>query len=101
MSTPVDSVVTPQQSDEETLFEFPCQFPIKAMGAKAEGDFEQLITSIIEKHVPNLKSESVKTRESKNGNYAAVTVTITATSKQQLDNIYLELNGQKEVLMTL
>ncbi len=86
--------------NEETLFEFPCQFPIKVMG-KATDDFTSLVVDIVSEHVDDIDSAMIKTRPSGKGNYVAVTVTITATSKQQLDNIYLALSAREEILMSL
>lgn len=85
---------------EETFFEFPCQFPIKAMG-KTDIELDLLVIEIISRHVPVINKESVATRPSKDGNYISVTVTIEASSKQQLDAIYQDLNDHPHVLMTL
>lgn len=84
---------------EETLLEFPCQFPIKVMG-RVDVEFDLLVVEIITKHV-EVSPNAVTTRPSKGGNYLAVTVTIEATSKQQLDAIYRELTQHPHVLMAL
>jgi putative lipoic acid-binding regulatory protein len=84
----------------ETLLEFPCQFPIKAMG-RDDGRFESLVVEIVRKHAPDLSEEAVQCRASKAGNYLSVTVTVSATSREQLDNIYLELTACEHVLMAL
>jgi putative lipoic acid-binding regulatory protein len=85
---------------EDTLFEFPCQFPIKAMG-KAGLEFDLIVIDIIRRHTADINEGAITTRPSKDGNYLAVTVIITASSKQQLDAIYQELNDHPHVLMTL
>lgn len=85
---------------EETLHKFPCEFSIKSMGL-AESDFDALVVGLIRPHVPDLCESAVKTRPSKNGKYLAVTVTITATSKAQLDAIYQDLTDHEKVLMSL
>ena len=82
------------------LFEFPCQFPIKAMG-KAEIEFDLLVIDIIRPYVDELSTNAVKTRPSKNGKYLSVTVTIEAKSQQQLDDIYQQLSDHPRVLMAL
>ena len=87
-------------SEEETLFEFPCQFPIKAMG-KNSPDFDSIVVAIVRKHVDDLTEGAVKTRESKEGKFCSVTVTITADSKKQLDAIYQSLTDCPDVLMAL
>ena len=85
---------------EESLLTFPCEFPIKIMGRSGE-NFEAEVIAIVRKHAPDLSEAAVSTRPSGKGNYVAVTVTVNATSKEQLDSIYLELNAHKSVVMTL
>jgi hypothetical protein len=87
-------------SEQETLLEFPCQFPIKAMG-KAEDDFDLHVVEIVRRHVPDLCESAVMVRDSKGGRFLSVTVTVTATSKAQLDAIYIELSASDRVLMAL
>ena len=85
---------------DETLFEFPCEFPIKIMG-KANDDFEIEVAQIIRKHIDDLGESAIKRRESAKSNYAALTVTITATSREQLDAIYIDLTASEHVIMAL
>ncbi|HGX93422.1 MAG TPA: DUF493 domain-containing protein [Candidatus Tenderia sp.] len=85
---------------EETLLEFPCQFPIKAMGL-ADDDFDALVVSIVRQHVEDINEGAVKTRASSNGKYMSVTVTFTAHNKDQIDNIYLALTGHDRVMTVL
>lgn len=87
-------------SEKETLLDFPCQFPIKAMG-RAHDDFETQVVELVRKHVPDLGQDDVKCRDSQGGKYLSVTITVTATSREQLDNIYRELTACEEVLMAL
>lgn len=84
---------------QETLFEFPCEFSIKAMGL-AEDDFCSLVESLVS---PHLKGETLTSRrqQSNKGRYESVTVTFTATSKAQLDAIYLSLTGHERLLYVL
>lgn len=92
MSKPLNTI--------ETLFEFPCQFPIKVMG-KVDVEFDLLVLDIIRRHVDKIEPAAMVSRPSKAGNYLAVTVTIEATSKQQLDAIYRDLSAHPHVLMAL
>ena len=85
---------------EESLLTFPCEFPIKIMGRTGE-NFEAEVVAMVRKHAPDLSETAISTRPSGKGNYMAITVIVNATSKQQLDNIYLELNAHKSVVMTL
>ena len=85
---------------EDTLFIFPCEFPVKAMGM-ASPEFDSLVVSLVRKHVPDLAEGAVKTRLSQGGRYMSVTITIQARSRAQLDSIYMELTEEKRVLMAL
>lgn len=84
---------------EETLLEFPCTFPIKAVG-EIEKDFDVLIIELISKHA-TVNEAAISSRASKGGRYLAVTIVIEASSKQQLDAIYQELSDHPQVLMAL
>ena len=85
---------------EETLLEFPCRFPIKAMG-KAGEDFDALIVQMVRRHVPDLNEAAVTLRESRGGKWVSVTVVIEATSKRQLDAIYRDLSAHEKVVWAL
>lgn len=86
--------------ESDGLFNFPCQFPIKIMG-RCDCELETLVVEVVNRHVPDLSENAVKTRPSGKGNFMSVTITITATSREQIDNIYLELTAREEVLMAL
>jgi putative lipoic acid-binding regulatory protein len=92
--------MTTESENNAPLLTFPCEFPIKVMGY-ANDHFETAVLSIIRKHVPHLKENALQNRLSKNGKYLAITISITADSKEQLDAIYLDLNQEESVLMTL
>lgn len=87
-------------SDDDTLFEFPCDFPIKAMG-HATPDFDSQILALVRRHAPDLSEDAVSSRPSKGGKYVSITVTIRATSRAQLDAIYHDLTASDLVLMAL
>lgn len=87
-------------SEEDTLFEFPCQFPIKAMG-KNIPDFDAIVVAIVRQHVDNLTKNAVKTKLSKGDKFLSVTVMIEAQSKKQLDAIYQALTDCPDVMITL
>ncbi|MCW9013709.1 MAG: DUF493 domain-containing protein [Gammaproteobacteria bacterium] len=88
------------QHEEETLFEFPCQFPIKAMG-KSGPDLEGAVLEIINRHVDDLSEGAIKLNASKGGKYTSITITITAQSKAHLDGIYMELTRCEHVLYSI
>ena len=86
--------------DEIKLLKFPCQFPIKIVGMAGDA-FETAVYEVLQSHVPNLAESAISTRQSKDGKYLAITVTILATSQEQLDNIYLALGKVQGVVMCL
>lgn len=79
---------------------FPCEFLIKVFGF-ASDQFEKETLTIIRKHVAELKENALKHRLSKDGKYLALTITITAESQEQLDQIYRDLSANPLVLMAL
>ncbi|MGA7802621.1 MAG: DUF493 domain-containing protein [Gammaproteobacteria bacterium] len=80
--------------------QFPCSFPIKAMG-RAGGDFEGQVVAIVRRHAPDLGEGAVRTRQSAAGSYLSVTVNVRARSRDQLDAIYRDLTACEQVLMAL
>jgi len=87
-------------TEEETAFEFPCTFPLKVMGAHNEA-FESEVLAVVREHVGEPGEEAIQRRASSNGRYLSLTVTFTATSKAQLDDLYRALHASEQVLMTL
>ncbi|NCF10181.1 MAG: DUF493 family protein [Gammaproteobacteria bacterium] len=87
-------------TDRDTLFDFPCRFPVKAMGRDAD-DFEATVVGIVRRHAPDLGEGAVSLQPSRGGRFVSVTVTITATSRDQLDAIYNDLAEHDQVLMAL
>ncbi len=85
---------------EQSLIEYPSAFPIKVMGAMAEG-FEQAIVSIAQQFDPGFDPATVERRPSKGGNYLGLTITITATSREQLDEVYRTLSTHPMVKVVL
>ena len=84
----------------DTLLQFPCRFPIKAMG-RLEKEFRDTIVEIVSRHTDTLAEESISEQPSRAGNFVSVTVTIEATSHDQLDLIYKDLTDCQMVLMAL
>jgi len=85
---------------EDSVLEFPCEFPIKMMG-RDSAEFRATARSIVEHRVGAVSDERVQAATSRNGRFVSVTVTITATSQQQLDDIYRDATSHDDVLMAL
>jgi uncharacterized protein len=85
---------------EQSLIEYPSQFPIKVMGANVAG-FAEAVVSVAQQFDPGFDAASIETRPSKAGNYLGVTITITATSREQLDELYRTLSTHPMVKVVL
>lgn len=85
---------------QTTLLEFPCKFPIKAMGKNSD-DFESIVTGIVLKHAELWPGEPIRSLSSKEDKYLSITAVVDAQSQEQLDAIYQELTDCELVLMAL
>ena len=86
--------------NEETLFEFPCDFPLKIMG-KAEEALAQAVLEIVTRHAPDFDGSTMEMRASSGGTYVSLTCTVNATSKAQLDALYMALTAHPLVKVVL
>ena len=84
----------------DSLIEYPSRFPIKVMGAKVDG-FVHAITTIAREFDPSFDAATVELRDSRAGNYLGITITITATSREQLDSLYRALTAHPMVKVVL
>ncbi|MGF1764779.1 DUF493 family protein YbeD [Aliivibrio kagoshimensis] len=87
-----------EQAKLKDLLEFPCQFSYKVMGY-AKPELPELVLEVIQRHAPGDYSPTV--RPSGKGTYHAVSVTITATSIEQVEILYKELGDIDIVRMVL
>ena len=85
-NTPATETTSIPDPRKESLIEYPSQFPIKVMGAKVDG-FVHAVTQIAERFDPTFDSTTVELRDSKAGNCLGVTITVTATSREQIDDL--------------
>jgi putative lipoic acid-binding regulatory protein len=85
---------------DETLLEFPCDFPIKVMGA-ATDEFRSLALGIIARHFGLPAAGSIEERPSSGGKYLGLTITVRAENKAQIDAAYVELTSCRQVLVAL
>lgn len=88
------------EESRPTLIEFPCDFPIKIMGARVD-DFAQTVARVVQAHDPAFDVSTMQMRPSRNGNYLALTCTVRAVSQAQLDALYHELSAHPMVKVVL
>ena len=84
----------------DSLIEYPCAFPIKVMGLKVDG-FVHAMTEVAERFDPSFDASTIELRPSKGGNYLGVTLTVHATSREQLDDLYRALTSHPMVKVVL
>ncbi len=87
-------------SNSESLIDYPSLFPIKVMGVRTDG-LVNAITQIAAQFDPAFDASTVELRESKGGKYLGVTITVTATSREQLDELYRTLSTHPMVKVVL
>lgn len=85
---------------EKPVLDFPMRFPVKAMG-KSEASFTELVVSLVQPLVDDFADAEVESKESSNGRFRSVTVTFTARSREQLDDIYRALTAHERILYVL
>ncbi len=85
---------------QESLFEFPCAFPLKIMGL-ASDDPAQAVLEVVLRHAPDFDAATMEMRASSAGRYLSLTCTINATSRAQLDRLYRELSAHPLVSIVL
>ncbi len=90
----------PEIPPAQSLIEYPCRFPIKVMGAKVDG-FVEAITAVACRFDPSFDATGIELRDSKGGNYLGITITVTATSREQLDELYRTLSTHPMVKVVL
>ena len=81
--------LTPEQ--RESLIEYPSRFSIKVVGVNENG-FVTAMTHIAKQFDPTFDAATVELRESGGGKYLGVTLTVLATSREQLDELYRTLS---------
>ena len=87
-------------TEPPSLIEFPSDFPIKIMGVRHD-DFAQSILGIVVLHAPDFDPAAMEMRASKGGKYLSLTCTVRATSKVQLDALYMALTEHPDVKVVL
>lgn len=88
-------------SSKQTSLVFPCRFTIKVMGRGDSDEFENSVNRILRRHLPALNEDDISRRDSRQGNYAALSIVFDADSREQLDAIYRELSACEHVVMAL
>ncbi|MBX3172298.1 MAG: DUF493 domain-containing protein [Candidatus Eremiobacteraeota bacterium] len=81
---------------EGEAFQFPCRFPIKAMGL-ATDDIQGLLLKVLGEHGVAPQPVDLTSNTSGQGKYQSVTAVVDASSRAQLDAIYSELRADERI----
>lgn len=84
----------------DTLIDYPSPFPIKVMGQNVDG-FVAAMTAVARQFDPQFDAATIELRQSSGAKYLGLTLTITATSRMQLDALYTALSGHPLVKVVL
>ena len=85
---------------EPPQIEFPCEYPIKVLGA-AHPELHEHVLRVMDFHAPGFDRRDITIRDSSKGSWQSITVVITATGKPQLELIFEELKTSARVKMVL
>jgi putative lipoic acid-binding regulatory protein len=87
-------------SDAPSLMTFPHDYPLKVMGRNND-EFRSLVLGIVQKHMGPIDLSLIEERPSRGGAYLGLTCIVHATSKAQLDALYLDLTACEKVMVAL
>lgn len=85
---------------EQSLITYPSAFPIKVMGAQVAG-FVEAMAALARQFDPAFDASTIEQRPSSGGRYLGLTLTVTATSREQLDELYRTLSTHPMVKVVL
>ena len=87
-------------ADGASLIVYPSDFPIKILGPMQDG-FAETMLALIQTFDPAFSAAKLEMRPSTKGNYLALTATVRATSRIQLDDLYRALSSHPMVKVVL
>ena len=88
------------QHPDPPKIEFPCAYPIKVLGTSSE-EFKAIILEVFERHAPGFDRAGITARDSSKGTFTSLTITITATGPQQLEDLHRDLMATGHVKMVI
>lgn len=85
---------------DDVRIEFPCDYPLHIIGER-HASFRATVLDIVREHAPDLHEDSVNVKNSRQGTYCSVRVTIVATGERQLESLHQALLAEPAVRMVL
>tara|TARA_B110001454_G_scaffold49454_2_gene48651 strand:- start:4284 stop:4595 length:312 start_codon:yes stop_codon:yes gene_type:complete len=81
--------------------EFPCDnYPIKVVGQCIAG-YDTIVIEVLRRHDPSLDVSKVRGKDSAKGTFRSITLYITATGPEQLEQLHIELTALECVKMVM
>ena len=87
-------------SEDPPKIVFPCTYPIKVLG-RAGSTFQPAVMSVFNQYAAGFSEQDVLVKDSRNGNFRSITITIQAQSEEQLRQIHQDLMDTGLVSMVL
>jgi putative lipoic acid-binding regulatory protein len=84
----------------DSLIDYPCDFPVKVIGQR-HPEFVDTMVRLAQDFDPEFGAHKVELRASKTEKYLGITLIVRATSRAQLDGLYLALTGHPMVKVAL
>ena len=94
------SALPPESPPEQSLITYPSAFPIKVMGEQVPG-YEAAMVAVALQFDAGFDVSTVERRPSSSGKYLGLTLTVTATSRDMLDELYRTLSTHPMVKVVL
>jgi hypothetical protein len=88
------------QIQRDSLIDYPCDFPVKVIGPH-HPEFVDTMVRLAQGFDPEFGAHKVELRASKTEKYLGITLIVRATSRAQLDSLYLALTGHPMVKVAL
>ncbi len=85
---------------EESLINYPTDFPIKAMGLSTP-DFAQAVGAAVREILPSFDPSTIRQEKSKTGKYTSLTLIVHVENREQLDTVYRLLTSHPMVKIVL
>jgi len=89
-----------KDTESPALLTFPCTIDVKALGRRSPR-FEAIVHQLVLAHIRPEDLLATSHRDSREGTYVAITLTVRAQSRAELDAVYGALSACPDVLMAL
>ncbi len=82
------------------LLQFPCEVDIKVF-VRASENLDRRLHALLLQHLAPDQVLGIRRRESRKGNYHALSCLVVAREREELDRVYSVLSGHPDILMVI